>query len=72
MELIGVDFGRTGTSRLSSPWTVWAVGPAITVQGSRPTPAHRALARHIPEAAGELARHLDGYKTSVDWPAAAY
>lgn len=70
LNVIGAGFGRTGTLSLKLALEQLGFGPCYHMIETRLHPGHDALWRALASGSSDAWRAiLDGYRSSVDWPA---
>jgi hypothetical protein len=73
LQVIGVGFARTGTTSLRSALGVLGLGPCYHMFDAMSDPARLGQWLDIAlGAAPDWPRVFEGYRSTVDWPAAAY
>ena len=73
IQLIGAGFGRTGTTSLEAALEKLGFGPCYGMEDAFGSPDH-AGAWDVAARGGRVDWHalLDGYRSTLDWPAASF
>ncbi len=73
MKIIGAGFGRTGTSSLKLALEELGCGPCYHMSEALAHPEHMQVWEAAAKGESVKWHHLlDGYNTTLDWPAAAF